>query len=291
MAGRADGPGGQAPPSGERARAFLAALAASQDAIVETPVMLVVAHPDDETIMLGAQIPRLARLEIVTVTDGAPADMKDARARGFETREAYAEARRREQAAAVALAGVPEEALGALGFGDQTAAHRLRELCAMLAALFAARAPEIVVTHALEGGHPDHDAVAFAVRAARLLAMRGGAQAPEIVEAPLYRLREKMRVFQHFGEDAGAPETTLALDETRRDLKRRMMDAHATQAAVLAPFTPEVERLRPAQPVDTDVLPNAGALHYELHPWGLDGKTWLARVAAARAELDLPRTL
>lgn len=285
MAGRADAP------SGEGARAFLAALAASPEARIETPVMLVVAHPDDETVMLGAQMPRLAGLEIVTVTDGAPEDMTDARAHGFDSREAYAEARRREQAAAVALAGVGEDRIGHVGFTDQSAAHRLGDLCPVLAALFAARAPEIVVTHALEGGHPDHDAVAFAVRAARILAMRGGAQAPEIVEAPLYRLREKMRVFQHFDEDAGAPETTLALDEAGLDLKRRMMAAHETQAAVLAPFTPEVERLRPAAPVDTDVLPNEGALHYEVHPWGLDGKTWLARVAAARAEFDLPKRL
>lgn len=278
-------------PSAEAARAFLAALAASPDASLDTAVMLVCAHPDDETIMLGAQMPRLPRLEIVTVTDGAPQDMADAQSRGFATREAYAEARRREQAAAVALAGVPEAALGALGYGDQTAAHRLTELCGTLAALFAARAPRIVVTHALEGGHPDHDAVAFAVRAARFLAMRGGAQAPEIVEAPLYRLRDKMRVFQHFGEDGGAPKTSLVLDDAQVALKRRMLAAHATQAAVLAPFTPEVERLRPAAPVDTRALPNAGALHYEAHAWGLDGATWLARVAAARADLDLPARL
>lgn len=280
MAVRADAPSAQA------ARAFLAALAASPDAAVDTAVMLVCAHPDDETIMLGAQMPRLPRLEIVTVTDGAPRDMADARSRGFATREAYAEARRREQAAAVGLAGVPETALGALGYADQTAAHRLPELTATLAALFAARAPQIVVTHALEGGHPDHDAVAFAVRAARVLARRGGAPAPEIVEAPLYRLQEKMRVFQAF--EPGAPKTSLVLDEARVALKRRMLAAHATQAAVLAPFTPEVERLRPAAPVDTTVLPNAGALHYEVHPWGLDGATWLAHVAAVRADLDLP---
>lgn len=285
MAGRADAP------SAEGARAFLAALAASPAAVVETSVMLVVAHPDDETIMLGAQMPRLPRLEIVTVTDGAPEDMADARAHGFATREAYADARRREQGAAVALAGVGEDRIGHLGFADQSAAHRLGDLCPVLAALFAARAPEIVVTHALEGGHPDHDAVAFAVRAARLLAMRGGAQAPEIVEAPLYRLREKMRVLQHFDEEGACAAATLALDEAGLDLKRRMIAAHATQAAVLAPFTPEVERLRPAEPVDTDVLPNAGALHYETHPWGLDGETWRARVAAARAEFDLPRKL
>ncbi|WP_372426305.1 PIG-L deacetylase family protein [Salinarimonas chemoclinalis] len=285
MAARADAP------SAEAARAFLAALAASPDAPVETHVMLVVAHPDDETIVLGAQMPRLPRLEIVTVTDGAPADLRDAAAQGFATREAYAQARRREQAAAVALAGIREEALGHLGFRDQTCAHRLADLCAALAALVAARAPEIVVTHALEGGHPDHDAVAFAVRAARLLAMRGGARAPEIVEAPLYRLDGETRVFQSFAPGSGAGETVLDLDERRRDLKRRMLAAHATQAAVTTPFCLRVERLRPAEPVDVDALPNDGALLYERRPWGLDGRTWCAAVSAARAALELPPRL
>ncbi|MGP9818822.1 PIG-L deacetylase family protein [Salinarimonas sp. NSM] len=282
MAGRADAP------SAEAARAFLAALAASPDAPIETPVMLVVAHPDDETIVLGAQMPRLSRLEIVTVTDGAPVDGRDAAAQGFGTSEAYAQARRREQAAAVALAGIGEEALGHLGFRDQTSANRLIDLCSVLAALFAARAPEIVVTHALEGGHPDHDAVAFAVRAARLLALRGGARAPELVEAPLYRLDGETRVFQSFAPGSGAGETVLDLDETRRDLKRRMLAAHATQAAVTTPFGLCVERLRPAEPVDVDALPNGGALLYERRPWNLDGPGWRAAVATAREAFDLP---
>jgi LmbE family N-acetylglucosaminyl deacetylase len=273
------------------ARGFLQALAASPDRAVDAPVMIVCAHPDDETIALGAQMRRLTRLEIVTVTDGAPTDMRDAHVHGFATRDAYAQARRRELAAAIGLAGVPEGALRMLGCRDQEAAHRLVGLCEALAALFEARAPEIVVTHALEGGHPDHDATAFAARAARRLAVRRGARAPELAEALFYRLEGDGVAAQTFAPGSGAPETTLRLDEAARALKRRMIAAHAAQAAVLGAFDVDAERLRPAEPVDPSTQPDAGARLYDSRPWGLSGEGWRERVDAARRALDLPERI
>src|SRR4029077_3455583 len=62
---------------------------------------------------------------------------------------------------------------------DQQAAFRLAELARRLAALFAERGIAVVLTHACEGGHPDHDAVAFAVHgAARLFSSGRLAAAP-----------------------------------------------------------------------------------------------------------------
>ena len=58
--------------------------------------LIVAAHPDDEIIGAGAQLPRLSQAYFLHLTDGAPKDMRDASALGFVTREAYAEARRRE---------------------------------------------------------------------------------------------------------------------------------------------------------------------------------------------------
>ena len=60
-------------------------------------VAVVVAHPDDETIAIGGQLARMRGVKIVHVTDGAPADMKDAEANGFSRREDYAAARRRDR--------------------------------------------------------------------------------------------------------------------------------------------------------------------------------------------------
>jgi hypothetical protein len=48
----------------------------------EQRVMIVVAHPDDETIGMGAQLCRFRDALLLQVTDGAPRDGHDAAAHG-----------------------------------------------------------------------------------------------------------------------------------------------------------------------------------------------------------------
>jgi N-acetylglucosamine malate deacetylase 2 len=70
---------------------------------VEPSVMIVVAHPDDETIGMGAQLCRFKNALLVQLTDGAPRDGRDATAHGFTTIAEYACARRAELDAALAI--------------------------------------------------------------------------------------------------------------------------------------------------------------------------------------------
>jgi N-acetylglucosamine malate deacetylase 2 len=267
--------------------AFLARLA-GDEILPGRNIAVVVAHADDETIGIGAQLARMPGVTIVQVTDSAPKNAADARAKGFATSAAYAAARRREAEAAAALAGVPAESLVGLGVGDQEAAFHLAAIARRLGALLRDRGIGIVFTHVYEGGHPDHDAVAYGVhRAARIIA-REGVPAPIIVEMPLYHAGREGWVLQRFCDERG-PSLSVWLDDFARDLKERQVAAHASQRDVLALFPIVAERFRIAPDHDFSVLPNGGELLYERYPWGLTGARWLAEVARADADLGYAR--
>jgi len=89
--------------------------AADPDRPAGDDLMIVVAHPDDETIGLGGHLSGLSKTTVIHVTDGAPRDLRDAKAAGFVRSEDYAEARRGELAAAMSEAGVGVDQLFDLG--------------------------------------------------------------------------------------------------------------------------------------------------------------------------------
>lgn len=246
---------------------------------------MVAAHPDDETIGAGAALPLFRRLLLVHVTDGAPRNGADARAAGFATAAGYAAARRRELDAALAAGGVSAERAG-LGAADQGASARMAELARALADLLRRHGARAVLTHPYEGGHPDHDAVAFCVHAAGSLLAREGADAPTVAEMAFYHAGPDGWVVGRFLPN-GAPPTVAALTEGERARKRAMLDAFATQAATLARFPAADEAFRPAPAYDFAAPPHAGALLYEHFPWGMDGARWRRLADAARQDLAL----
>jgi LmbE family N-acetylglucosaminyl deacetylase len=245
---------------------------------------VVVAHPDDEVIGAGAHLALLSDVSVVHVTDGAPRAMQDAYAAGYETREAYARARRREAEAALALAGIAPQSVIALGIADQDASLCMAELARRLARFFADSAVQVVLTHAYEGGHPDHDATAFAVRGAAVLITDAGGIEPVVLEMAGYHAGEGRLVTHDFipGGDEGL---TIKLDKGRQALKRRMLACHASQSPTLAQFGVEVERYRPAARYDFTAPPHEGQLWYEKFDWGMTGVRWRTLASEALAEL------
>jgi N-acetylglucosamine malate deacetylase 2 len=251
---------------------------------IETPVLVVVAHPDDETIGCGALLRRIPHALIVLVTDGAPHSMADAYRLGFPSREAYAAARSVEVASALAVAGVPPMRMLGFGVPDQGAAFLLEALVQRLETLLP-HVP-VVLTHAFEGGHPDHDAVSFAVHAA-CARMRRTGSGPDIVEMPFYRASGTEWALQDFAPAPvdGACEVCIDLSPDEQRVKSQMIAAYKSQEDLLWRFRQDRECFRIAPDYDFQRLPNGGSLLYERYDWGMNARTWLDLASGARAKL------
>ena len=242
---------------------------------VRRRVALVVAHPDDETIAVGGSVQLLPDLLLIHVTDGAPRALADAAAAGFDTPEAYAAARRGELMAALQLAGVTPKMLE-LGIADQDASIGLPRLARELSRIFSAHNAEVVLTHAYEGGHPDHDATAFAVHAA--------AGCRPVLEFAGYHAAASGELLT--GRFLPGPEpVVVALTPAEQAQKRAMLGCFRTQAKILGAFGTTEERFRPAPAYDFTKPPLPGRLNYEHWGWSMTGARWreLAREALCAA--------
>jgi N-acetylglucosamine malate deacetylase 2 len=244
-------------------------------------VAVVVAHPDDETIGAGGQLPRFVDVTVVHVTDGAT--------RHQPGRTAHAKLRRRELETAMAMAGIPARACIGLGIADQEAALRLASIAERLAALLLERKIDIVLTHPYEGGHPDHDATAFALHAAQSLISQHGEAAPAIVEMAFYHAGSSGFLAQQFVSAPGAQAIAVPLSTAAWALKQRMLSAYASQTNVVVQFSALVERFRQAPRHDFRRPPNGGAVYYDRFDWGMTSTRWCQLAADAMRELHWSR--
>lgn len=273
-----------------RSRKCLNRISAPATSALPLPrALLVLAHPDDEVIAVGARLERFRESRLICVTDGAPRNGLDARAKGFASAADYAQARRAELEFALRLAGLdPERFVGNLQLGspprqlaDQRAAWHLFELTLALVRELRKFQPEAVLTHPYEGGHPDHDACAFAVHTAiRLL------KTPTvIVEAPFYHAGTGGIETGRFLCDRGAVIRGLSPDEIRN--KRDRLACFVSQAETLRPFGIEEERFRLAPDYDFTVAPHAPPLFYENFSWGLSSKQFCGLATSALTQLQI----
>jgi N-acetylglucosamine malate deacetylase 2 len=217
--------------------------------------LVLIAHPDDESIGCGILLQRIAEAHVLLCTNGAGAGGRPWYVRILRQKM---QARRRlvEFRSALAVAGIRQS--GTMpGIPDQTLHTFLDRAAAIVERHISAHRPEAVLTHAFEAGHPDHDSCAILARWAGLKFSL------PVWEMPLYhRLTPSSPlIHQQFLYSTG---DEVALCPTPEELegKKRMLSQHQSQAAVISEFDAAREVFRPQPPYDFSVNPNPGLSNF-----------------------------
>jgi LmbE family N-acetylglucosaminyl deacetylase len=213
-------------------------------------ILVLVAHPDDETIACSGLLQRAPESLVVFAVDGAPPHYGFADK--FGSLRHYSE--KRFQESSRALRFIPGSSFrrlampGGAWFMDQHLFLNLPEAFASLVETAGEFAPDLLVSHAFEGGHIDHDACHILARqAANVLALPG-------LEFPLYwRSEARGDVFQKFRSHDNS-EFALELSEQELAIKARMLSEYQTQNNLTSAFDPRIETFRP---MATSALPEA----------------------------------
>ena len=220
--------------------------------------MIAVAHADDETLGCFSILTAKGHdVFILHATDSSPLNLKYALQSGFATRALYAKARIEEMHDVLRMAGIERHRWRQLPIPDQGAP---RNTAIIREEVLSYRA-ERIYTHAYEGGHPDHDAVAFALRGL-----------PDVWEFPLYNAWGGDFVPYRFIEGQAAEEIQLTPPQV--DRKSEMLRCFRSQERVIASFPVGKELFRPMAAYDFSKPPHEGELYYERRKLGWIWKDW-----------------
>ena len=236
--------------------------------------LVVVAHADDETVGASKLLADYAgELLILHITDSAPVNPEYARRAGYESRAEYRAARRTELLEAMALVGIGTSQCHEteLPVADLDAARNIRSIAGAIAMVLSSHSEiDCLYTHAYEGGHPDHDAIALSAR----LAVDVCRRPVGLYEFPEYHAANGSLRAGALIPRLDAEGTPFALTQAEQSRKKQMLACFVSQHRILERFPVELEWLRPAPRYDFSAPPHPGTLYYETRPMGWTGEQW-----------------
>jgi N-acetylglucosamine malate deacetylase 2 len=231
-------------------------------------VLLIVAHPDDETGGCGVLLQRFRDATVVFCTDGAP--MQPRFWADCGSRERYALTREAEARRAMAIAGTRHvwflrEAWQGDLFRDQELHRAVANAIRRVAAAVVRYRPQALLTSAYEGGHPDHDSCSFIANTI------GATYGLPIWEMPLYhRASDGTLVCQQF-RNGGTPECMIEPTDDEWQRKLDMLSQYASQPDLWTFIQSPVECFRRQPRYDYSRPPHEGELNYEAWRWPVTG--------------------
>lgn len=266
---------------------FAKATAPAGDFAPMPKTLLVFAHPDDEVIALGARLARFHTAHLVHVTDGVPRDEEDSRRLGFRSLREYRQVRAKELNDALNLAGVGAISRDCLGIPDREASLHLPWLARQIHRFLLEREPEAIFTHPYEGGHPDHDACAFAVRYAVEHWKFQHKQVPQIIEAAFYHAGPAgIEKGSFLPSRQATTEVAYELSTAERVRKKALLECFKTQKDLSRDFPPANEQFRIAPDYDFSRPPHPAPVWYDRYPWNISAQEFCNRTRRAEESLQ-----
>lgn len=265
---------------------FVRAAASAGDFAPMPKTLLVFAHPGDETLGLGARLARFQAAHLVHVTDGAPGDEEESRKLGFRSLREYRQARAKELNDALNLAGVGAISRDCLGIPEREASLHLPWLARQIFRFLLEREPEAIFTHPYEGGHPDHDACAFAVRSAVEHWKFQHKQIPVIIEAAFYHAGPDGIEAGAFLPAPTASHLSFELSKAERLRKKPLLECFKTQQESLRDFPLLCEQYRIAPEYDFSRPPHPAPAWYDRFGWSIAAAEFCNRARHAEESLQ-----
>jgi LmbE family N-acetylglucosaminyl deacetylase len=144
--------------------------------------------------------------------------------------------------------------------------------------------PDVLLTLAYEGGHPDHDCCSF------LASIMSEEFHLPAWEMPLYHRTPAGELSRQQFPVPGSTEFVYNLSPAEQLKKRTMIDVYRSQQAVLKDFTVAAERFRLLRQYDYSSTPHPGVLNYEAWGWPMSGSEVTAALRQCSEQLQAERT-